>query len=189
MTNTKLKRIAVILGDPTKFDPIKPGNKFDQDDKETVEKLREALDTLRGYQFAYFDNHDSLYSSLKKQREEIDFAFNLCDEGYMNDPRQEDRIPVMLDSLGILYTGAERMCMVNCYDKFLVKSIAKERGIQIPEGIIINGRKNLENLSIENYPVIVKTNYGDGSLNINQKSVADNSSELEQAVSELCRVS
>ncbi len=189
MTNIKLKKIAVILGDPTRPDPIKPGNKFDQDDKETVEKLKEALATLEGYQFDYFDDHKNLFYSLKEQRKEIYLAFNLCDEGYMNDPKQEDRIPVMLDFLRIPYTGAGKMCMVKCYDKSLVKAMAKERKIQIPKGVMINERKDLEKLSIENYPVIVKTNYGDGSLNINQKSVANNSSELEQAVSELCRVS
>ncbi len=189
MTDINLKRIAVILGDPTKPDPIKPGNKFDQDDKETVERLKEALATLEGYQFDYFDDHENLFYSLFFQRKEIYLAFNLCDEGYMNDPKQEDRIPVMLDFFSIHYTGAGKMCMVNCYDKSLVKNIAKERKIQIPEGVMINKRKDLEKLSIENYPVIVKTNYGDGSLNINQKSVANNLSELEQAVSELCRVS
>ena len=189
MTDTKLKKIAVILGDPTRPDPIKPGNKFDQDDKETVEKLKEALAALEGYQFDYFDKHKDLFYFLKEQRKETYLAFNLCDEGYMNDPKQEGYIPVMLDFLRIPYTGAGKMCMVKCYNKFLVKKMAEKRGIQIPNGVMINEKKDLEKRFIENYPVIVKTNYGDGSLNINQKSVANNFPELEQAVLELCQVS
>ena len=176
------KKIAVIMGDPRKTDKSKPDNKFDEDDINTINKLREALATLTDYDFIYFNDHDTLLSSLISQKNQIDFVFNLCDEGYMNDPQKESYIPALLDILGIPYSGAGEKCLIYCFNKFLVKEIAKGLGVSVADSVLI---MKDEAPSIEMFPVIVKPVFGDGSYGITARSVANNSSELKKALSEI----
>jgi D-alanine-D-alanine ligase len=134
---------AVIFGDPNKPDILKPLNKFDDDDFFTINQLKTALKDLKEYSFSFFDNHNTLIQDLLSSRGKVDFVFNLCDEGYYNDARKELHIPALLEILRIPYTGSGPQCLAFCYDKSLVRGIAKELEIPVPEGIIIKpGEKN-----------------------------------------------
>ncbi|MDY6967013.1 MAG: class I SAM-dependent methyltransferase, partial [Halobacteriota archaeon] len=105
-TKKALGNVVVILGDPCKPDPLKPSSVFDDDDIYTIDQLKAALKELKDYNFAYLNNHNTLISDLIKLKGKVDFAFNLCDEGYDNDPRKELHVPALLEELGIPYTGA-----------------------------------------------------------------------------------
>jgi hypothetical protein len=85
----------------------------------------------------YLTSHDTLLSELTKLKGKIDYVFNLCDEGYYNDARNELHISALLDVLKIPYTGAGPQCLAFCYDKSLVRGIAKEMDIPVPEAIFI----------------------------------------------------
>lgn len=174
--------VAVILGDPTKPDPLKPLHVFDDDDFYTIDQLQDALRNLGGYQFIYLNNHDTLINDLTKLK--IDFVFNLCDEGYNNDAGKELHIPSLLEMLGIPYTGSGPQSLVYCYDKSLVRGIAKEMGIPVPEAFFIKPEDSIFELPF-GFPVIVKPNFGDSSFGITQRSVASNIEELINAISEI----
>lgn len=174
--------VAVILGDPTKPDPLKPLHVFDDDDFYTIDQLQDALRNLGGYQFIYLNNHDTLINDLAKLK--IDFVFNLCDEGYNNDAGKELHIPSLLEMLGIPYTGSGPQSLVYCYDKSLVRGIAKEMGIPVPEAFFIKPEDSIFELPF-GFPVIVKPNFGDSSFGITQRSVASNIEELINAISEI----
>ena len=189
----EMKNIAVILGDPRLPDSAKPGGKFDEDDLDTVERLKQALAQLRDYTFSYFDNHNTLESDLqeRKVKKEIDFAFNLCDEGFKNDPRREADIPEMLNRLNIQHTGAGAYAMGLCYNK--LKTLRKVRELKSDIGIpqttlLLKGNWNPKKLNKFRLPVIVKPNCGDGSVGITQRSVAYNVEELAQALEEVSNV-
>ncbi len=179
--NLDLKNVTVLLGDPKKSDIIKPDTVFDEDDYKTIDELKLALGELKGYKFSYLDNHDTLLADLVKNRSKIDYIFNLCDEGYGNNPRHELHVPAILEMLKIPYTGSNPQCLAYCYDKSLIRGIAKEMDIPVAEAFYIKPEDNVFEMNI-GFPVIAKPNYGDSSFGITQKSVAYNVEELNDAI-------
>lgn len=178
------KNVVVILGDPDKPDPLKPANVFDDDDFYTIDKLKSSLRDIPGYRFSYLSSHDNLIRDLSRLVGKVDFAFNLCDEGFQNNPRKELHVPAILESLGINYTGASPQCIVSCYDKSLVRGIAKEMGIPVPEALFIRPGDTAFEL-YSDFPVIVKPNFGDSSFGITAHSVAYTAEELINAVNDI----
>lgn len=181
-----LTNVVVVMGDPRKKDEVKPAMVFDEDDFHTIRQLESALDSLGSRQIAYLNDHDSLLKTLDSMRGEIDLVFNLCDEGYVNDPRKELHVPAMLEALGIPYTGSGPQCLAFCYDKSLVRGVASEMGIQVPEGQLIQTDSSTLDLTLT-FPVIVKPNFGDSSFGIIQRSVVRTAEELLDAVGEIRR--
>jgi len=179
-----IRNVVVLLGDPKKPDPLKPFCVFDEDDFYTINQLKSALRELEEYNFIYLDNHDTFIQDLIKLKPKIDFVFNLCDEGYNNDPRKELHVPALLEILGIPYTGSGPQCLAFCYDKSLIRGIANEMEIPVPSAFLIKPEDTVFEVPV-NFPVIVKPNFGDSSFGITQKSVVYNSEELINAISEI----
>ncbi|OGG00430.1 MAG: D-alanine--D-alanine ligase, partial [Candidatus Glassbacteria bacterium RIFCSPLOWO2_12_FULL_58_11] len=175
------RNVVVLLGDPTKPDKLKPANVFDEDDFYTIDRMKEALHELKGYRFTYLNSHDSLMQDLAKLAGRVDYALNLCDEGYNNDPRLELHVPSILEALGIPYTGGGPQCLAYCYDKSLVRGAAKEMGIPVPEAFFIRPEDSAFELPFD-FPVIVKPNLGDSSFGITVNSVAYKAEELINAI-------
>ncbi|HDP36811.1 MAG TPA: D-alanine--D-alanine ligase, partial [Candidatus Atribacteria bacterium] len=157
---------------------------FDDDDFYTIDQLKSGLKELKNFHFTYLTSHDTLIQDLIKVKEKIDFAFNLCDEGYYNDARKELHIPSLLEMLGIPYTGSGPQCLAYCYDKSLVRGIAREMEISVPEAFFIKPEDTTFELPFS-FPVIVKPNFGDSSFGITQRSVANSFEELVNAISEI----
>ncbi|MBN2250760.1 MAG: methyltransferase domain-containing protein [Candidatus Altiarchaeota archaeon] len=177
-----LKNVAVILGDPHRPDPLKPSSIFDDDDFYTIDRLKEALRELPGYDFTYLDDHTTLISDLLRNKGKMDYVFNLCDEGYRNDPRKELHVPAILEMLGMPYTGSGPQCLAHCYDKSLVRGISGEMGIPVPKGVFIKPEDSSFDLPID-FPVLTKPNFGDSSFGITQRSVVNDLEELIGAIS------
>jgi D-alanine-D-alanine ligase len=178
------KNVVVIFGDPSKPDKLKPLMEFDDDDFYTIDQLKSALKETNDYNFIYLDNHDSLINDLIKLRGHIDYIFNLCDEGYYNNARNELHLPALLDILKFNYTGSGPQCLAFCYDKSLIRGIAKELEIPVPEAIFIRPGERIIDLPLF-FPAIVKPNYGDSSFGITQNSVVNNGEELLSAITEI----
>jgi D-alanine-D-alanine ligase len=179
-----LRTVVVLMGDPTTADTIKPDSVFDDDDFYTIDQLKAALRGLSNYRFIYIDSHAKMMQDLIKLKGKVDYVFNLCDEGYLNDPRKELHVPALLEILGIPYSGAGPQCMAYCYDKSLVRGIAKEIGIPVPKAIDISPEDTAFELPFS-FPCIVKPNFGDSSFGITERSVAHNLEELINAISEI----
>ncbi|MBN1762581.1 MAG: methyltransferase domain-containing protein [Methanomicrobia archaeon] len=182
--SVRQKNVAVILGDPNKPDCVKPCCIFDDDDLYTIDQLKGALRELNDFRFTYLYNHTTLIQDLVRKESKIDFVFNLCDEGYLNDAKKELHVPAILEMLGIPYTGSGPQCLAFCFDKSLVRGIAKEIAIPVPEAIFIKPEDSTFELQFD-FPVLVKPNFGDSSFGITQRSVAYNPEELTNAISEI----
>lgn len=181
--NTTLKNITVIMGDPNKPDQLKPSSVFDEDDFYTINQLKRALAELNSdFQFNFLTNHDNLFSDLIKLKGKTDLVFNLCDEGWNNNPTLELHLPALLEILNIHYTGAGPQSLACCYDKSLVRGAAREIGVPVPTGCFIKPTDSIFELPID-FPVIVKPNFGDSSIGITEKSVAYNFEDLLNAIS------
>ncbi len=180
----ELRNVVVILGDPKKPDILKPLRIFDDDDLYTIDQLKSALRKLKGCQFTYLDNHDTLFNDIAKLKTKVDLVFNLCDEGYDNDAQKELHIPALLEMLGIPYTGSGPQTLAFCYDKSLVRGVAKELEIAVPDAFFIEAQDVSFKLPVT-FPVIVKPNLGDSSFAITQKNVVNNLEELLNAISDI----
>jgi len=177
-------RVVVTMGDPRKNDVVKLNGSFNEADFETIRQLREALDALPGYRFDFLDNHDTLLSELRRLRSGCDFVFNLCDEGFGNLATRELHVPALLEVLGIPYTGGNPQCLACCYDKSLVRGVASELDIPVPEAFVVKPDDTTFLELPVPFPVIVKPNYGDSSFGITQRSVCDDLGALEAAIVE-----
>lgn len=181
--------VVVLLGDPTKPDPLKPMGVFDDDDIYTVDQLKGALrerETVGTCRFTYLNNHDTYFQDLVKLRErnKLDFVFNLCDEGYDNDAKKELNVPALLEMLHIPYSGSGPQCLAYCYDKSLIRGIAKEMDIPVAEAFFIKPEDKIFEIPFD-FPAIVKPNFGDSSFGITQRSVTSNIEELMGAITEM----
>jgi len=204
------RRIQVLLGDPRRTDRIKPAQVFDEDDFDTIRQLHTNLEGLADFSFSYLDDHDRMVEELVRQRGRYDLVFNLCDEGFENDPFKELHVPALLDMLHIPYTGAEPKCLATCYDKSLVRGAAQEMGIRVPRAAFIEQGRDLNAGSQQQpntaplvvpapFPVpvnldkspepasiplpgIIKPNWGDSSYGIDQSSLVYSEADLEAAL-------
>jgi D-alanine-D-alanine ligase len=180
----KVKNVVVLFGDPNRPDILKPDSVFDDDDIYTIDQLKSALREFKGYNFTYLDKHDSIAQDLSRMKDKIDYVFNLCDEGYNNEATKELHIPALLEIMNIPYTGSNPQCLAYCYDKSLIRGIAKEMEIPVPEAMFIKPQDKSFELYFEP-PVIIKPNFGDSSYGITQNSVANSIEEIISAVSEI----
>ncbi|MPM54958.1 D-alanine--D-alanine ligase [bioreactor metagenome] len=169
--------VAVVLGDPRKEDQVKPACVFDDDDFETVNRMKKALAEIPYMKFTFFDRHETLFDDLKKKAGKIDLVLNLCDEGFYNDPTKELHVPAMLEQLNIPYTGAGPQCLAYCYDKSLVRGVAREMRIPVAKGILLTEDSDISKLPLS-FPLILKPNSGDSSFGITQKSIVHSKEEL-----------
>jgi len=178
------KDVVVILGDPTKPDPLKPLRVFDDDDFYTIDQAKDALRELNDYSFTYLNNHDTVVQDLLKLKPKIDLVLNLCDEGFNNDPRKELHVPSLLEVLEVPYTGSGPQSLAFCYDKSLIRGIASEMGIPVASAFFIKPEDSTFELSFA-FPAIVKPNFGDSSFGITQRGVANSIEDMVNAISEI----
>lgn len=178
----KQHNIAVLMGDPRKSDRVKPGESFDDDDLFTINALKKALNTLTEYTFSYFNNHDKYFSDAIQWKNNFDLVFNLCDEGFNNDPSFELHVPALLEMMNIPYSGGNPQCLSYCYDKSLIRGLAIEMDIPVAAAYVLKPQDTtFVDITIP-FPVIIKPNFGDSSFGITQHSVCYSLTELEQAI-------
>lgn len=169
------RKVTVLLGDPTLPDPVKVGGRFNAEDFETVERLKQALAELGEYEFTYLDNHQDLPRALLADPPGL--VFNLCDEGYRNDALMELHVPALLEMLGVPYTGAGPACLGLCYNKNLIRAVADSLDIPVPMESYLGTDDTTATLPAT-FPAIVKPNFGDSSVGITKDALVHGTSEL-----------
>lgn len=166
---------TVLMGDPRRPDKVKLNGQFNNEDLETINRLKTGLSKLEGYRFYYQDDHSKLVKNLSEHRPSL--IFNLCDEGFHNDAFKELHVPAFLEMLGIPYTGAGPRCLGICYNKALTTAWAKEMGVGTPDEIWIDP-DNYSTAIPTVFPSLVKPAFGDSSIGITQEAFVRTSTEL-----------
>jgi D-alanine-D-alanine ligase len=167
--------VTVLMGDHRLPDQVKRGGTFNQEDMDTVQRLKDALSELPNYKFRFLDNHSTLERDLRALR--TDLVFNLCDEGWNNDPFKELHVPAMLDVIGVPYTGAAAGGLAACFDKGLVRAVAASLDVPVPlETYVRPGDQGATLPSV--FPALLKPNYGDSSVGITKDAVVYNQGAL-----------
>ena len=175
-------KVTVVLGDPRLPDSVKRNGKFNEEDIETIRRLKEALAELPGYQYRFLDNHASLVTEFRADPPQM--VLNLCDEGFNNDPFLELHLPAVLEMLRIPYTGAGPTCLGLCYNKSLVRAIAAGLDVPVPLETYYDPDDQSATLPSA-FPALVKPNYGDSSIGIRQNAVVRSPEELWGYLEEL----
>jgi len=168
-------KVTVVMGDPEMPDRVKVNGQFNAEDMDTINKMKAALAELPEYEFAYLDNHQNLLRTLAANPPHL--VFNLCDEGFRNDPFMELHVPALLEMLDIPYTGASPACLGLCYNKGLVNAIAQSLDIPTPLESYIGPDDSLATLPAT-LPALLKPNFGDSSMGITKDAVVHNAEEL-----------
>jgi D-alanine-D-alanine ligase len=170
--------VMVLLGDPGLPDKVKNGGRFNPEDTDAVARLRTALSSVDGYSFYYVESHEGLIDRLRSDRPAL--VFNLCDEGFNNDPAMELHVPALLEMLGIRYTGAPPSCLGTRYDKSLVRALAQAMNIPVPEEVRLMAGTRAS--ATPPFPLFVKPERADGSFGIRPQSYVANETELRDAL-------
>ncbi len=177
-----VRKVTVLLGDPLLPDPVKLEGKFNNEDLNTVAKLKSALDELDGYEFTYLNDHATILAALRG--DPPDLALNLCDEGFLNNALLELHLPAYLEMQGIPYTGAGPGCLGLCYDKSLTRAVAQSMDIPVPlETFFAPGDQYATIPSV--FPALIKPALGDSSIGITQRSIVHSAQEAAACLSEL----
>jgi D-alanine-D-alanine ligase len=112
---------------------------------------------------------------------EPDCAFNLC-ESLAGDARLESAVPVLLELLGIPFTGSPPEVLSFALRKDRVKQRLEAAGIPTPLGRVLTRPHDPCDLA---FPLIVKPVREDGSVGISRASVVHEPAELARAVDAL----
>lgn len=167
-------RIAVITGDPELPDPTKAGHRYGPEDREVHRVMKEALTTLGGLEAEVFERHEGLFAAVADYAPEL--VVNFCDTGLFNRPEQELHVAVELELRGLPYTGAGPRGMLLCYDKQLVRLLARECGVAVPGERFLYADE-VAGAVLDEFPVIIKPNTADGSVGITKDAVVHNRDE------------
>ncbi|MDX1609952.1 MAG: D-alanine--D-alanine ligase [Halofilum sp. (in: g-proteobacteria)] len=168
--------VGVVFGDPRMPYLYSVDGRFGAEEIEGAEKARAALETLAGYRFTWFDDHERLIDDLRAEPPEL--VLNLCDTGYRNDWELERNIPAFLEMLGIPYTGADPMSISVSTDKALVSMAAARLGILVPNETFVD--LSADPLALPaTYPALIKPNASGGSFGITDACVVHDAAAAE----------
>jgi len=163
-----LRLVLVVTGDHERPDPTKWEGHYTEDDFALHQQMREALESLTGYDFDFLVDHDRLIERLL--HDPPDLVLNFCDTGFRNVPTHELHVPALLELLGICYTGTAPAGLVLYYDKHVVQVVAEASGVPVPRGIYLpQGRAPSDDEAF--YPALIKPAQADGSVGIVPESV------------------
>jgi D-alanine-D-alanine ligase len=115
----------------------------------------------------------------------ITAAFNLC-ESIDDDPFFVAHPAAILELLGIPFSGSPSAALQSTTDKHLMKLILHGAGLPTPGSFLYSGDKPFDVDDME-FPVILKPQFQDASIGIDQESVIDQPHRLAAALQHLHR--
>jgi D-alanine-D-alanine ligase len=151
------------------------------DSLETVQAIAAALESA-GHSVVMLGGGEGFLENIL--REKVDFVFNIA-EGRGNSRSRESQVPAVLEMLGIPYTGSDPRCLTVCLDKPWAKKMVAAEGVATPNWRLINDEEELNKLSWEKFPAIVKPAHEGSSKGIRLSSVVDNMGRLQEELSRL----
>lgn len=175
--------VTVILGDTRLTDSMKRGGRFNAEDFEAFDRMKQALRSLTQYRFSFLEDHAALMADLLARPPA--FVLNFCDTGFRNNASQEAHIPALLEMLAVPYSGATPGCLALCYDKSLVRSLASTHGVPVPAEVYLQAGDPVALDNVQ-FPALIKPSCGDGSIGITRGSLVCDAREAQTYIKELC---
>jgi len=171
---------VAVLGNLRRNAPHREGEPADAwgdlDSESTLLALVEALE--KGGHKSYFLEGDmSLPANLARLRPDI--CFNMC-EGLFGDSR-EAHIPVVLEMMGIPYTGSRVLTQALCLDKAMTKRVLSTHGIPTAPFQVFRSPRERRNPRLR-FPLFVKPNREGSGMGVSPKSIVRDEAELRTQV-------
>jgi D-alanine-D-alanine ligase len=175
-----LKRIAVLYN--VDFEDARPESDPMWASRADVALVATSVATAlagSGYE-PHLVGVDGDLASLRAQLGELepDCAFNLC-ESLVGDARLESAVPLVLELLGLPFTGSAPEVLSLALRKDRVKQRLEAAGIPTPQGRVMTGPADPCDLP---FPLIVKPVREDGSAGISHASVVHDPEQLARTV-------
>ena len=155
--------------------PDEPQDKYaEYDERTTIDAIKKALES-GGHAVVLLEADENFVEKVKEEKPH--FVFNIA-EG-ISGPGRESYVPVVLDMLGIPYTGSNPLTLAITLDKGRTNEILRHHGIPVPDWWISYDADEVPNVK---FPVIVKPNAEGSSKGIRNNSIAYNERQLKKIV-------
>ncbi len=162
------------------------------DSPETVQAIADAV-ASHGHEVELLGDGEQLIKRLLSGPRP-DLVLNIA-EGRGGTRSREARVPALLETLGIPYTGSDPLTLAATLDKDCAKRLVASYGIATPGWALFQpggdaaARQDFERrLTALPWPLIVKPAYEGSSKGVLAKSVVENRAELDAALNELTQV-
>jgi D-alanine-D-alanine ligase len=162
-----------------------------EEEFDSLETIAALADTLRslGHEVELLGEGEPLIRRLLDgPRPEL--VFNIA-EGRGVSRSRESRVPAILETLGIPYTGSDPLSLAVALDKDCAKRLVAQAGVATPEWVTIDDRwesapddvmRQLADLPL---PLVVKPSYEGSSKGIRNKCLVETPAELRETIAEL----
>lgn len=127
------------------------------------------------FECEYFGGINDLASAYDKKRSFDNSALflNMSDGLYQNSRRMQ--APVLLDLLGVKYTGSSPFAVGLMNNKYFSKLSVEKYNVHVPKGILVHSclisEQTKSEISEMTYPLIIKPNGEGSSLGIDNNSI------------------
>ena len=139
------------------------------DDPETVMAVKDVLS--EHYKVMLLEADDHLWSKLQRHKKNINVAFNMAEK--LSGSWREAAVPLMLEELGIPYTGSNPETLMLCLNKERTKQILAYHKIKFPSFKVFKDVPELDEKDIAplGFPLIVKPLWEGSSKGIKNSSL------------------
>jgi D-alanine-D-alanine ligase len=178
-----LSRSRAPLGTSAGAEAVKFKKLYPEEDYKGRDDIKDALSIFEalkelGYKVELLNGEYEIFSIPERK---FNIVFNVCDDGFRNDPLLEPHIPALLDIFNIPYTGNNYLTLGWRLNKARVKQYFCFHKIPTPKFQVFRTKK--DKLSPElKFPLFVKPVHEDASIGIRQDSLCKNRKELKKKI-------
>ncbi len=191
-------KIAVVYNEPYKelTDPYAvscPPNFKDSEiyklrQCDILEEYKLIADSLvelgyESYCLNIMDNLDIFFNDLNKNKPDV--ILNLV-ELYKDDAKLEVNFAALLQLLNVAFTGCNAKSLSLCKNKFNSKQILKFNGINVPNNVYFDKIEENYNVNLK-FPVIVKPIAEDGSIGIDEDSIIEDETLINEKIRQVIK--
>lgn len=155
---------------------------FEIENKTPMEEFEQLAEDVRslGYEVLCININDNFTYFIEiLQKEKFDVVFNFI-EIFNGKSTLEMAIAGVYELMGIAYTGAGPLALANCQNKVLTKRLLSANGINTAPYTILSSEEETEGHL--RFPLIVKPQFQDASVGIENNSVVRSREELQARV-------
>jgi D-alanine-D-alanine ligase len=179
-----MKIVLAFNGKPEEVivDDDEPPDRYAEfDPPRTIASITDAL-VSSGHKVYPIEVKEDFIEKIRSISPQI--VFNIA-EGLQGEAR-ESQIPVILEWLGIPYTGSGPLTMAVTLDKPITKQIFISEGIPTPRFKIYSDTTEISKTDL-NFPLIVKPSHEGSSMGLNKKSIVYSVNELKEQVKNIVK--